>query len=80
MRADGAVGVSRRGQEVQVRVRRVVRGRWPRRGVGQVDSDVGSFGEREIGRKSSELNDEKLFKPFYRVNYFGVFWDVTLMC
>src|SRR6185369_8248688 len=24
-----------------------------------------------------ELNDEKLFKPFYRVNYFGGFWDVT---
>jgi len=37
----------------------------------------GRSGDR--AEKGFELNDEKkLFKPFYRLNYFGGFWDVTV--
>ena len=40
-------------------------------------SGSGLSGIGRSGGKRFELNDEKLFKPFYRVNYFGGFWDVT---
>jgi len=47
-----------------------------------MDTGVGS-GLREVGRSGGKgvlsSTTKKLFKPFYRVNYFGGFWDVTGM-